>query len=103
MYDIVNFVIILIFAQLAIYFFYILSIQFDKLLAIEFRPYVYLIAGLIALYQVMKFFLKFELQFYKISVFYFWIIFLIGMLVLFFKERKKIQMKKTSQKIHGRE
>ncbi len=97
MYDFLNIVIVLILAQFAIYFCYILSIQLERILPTEYRPFFYLLAGLAALIQVLKVIFKFKLMFYKISVFYFWIIFLIGMLALFVTEKKKIRSKHVSQ------
>jgi hypothetical protein len=90
MYDFLNIVIVLILAQFAIYFCYILSIQLEKILPAIYRPYLYLFAGSISFFQILKLALKFKLMFYKTSVLYFWVVFLVGMLVLFVKERKKI-------------
>jgi len=98
MYDFLNIVIVLILAQFAIYFCYILSIQLEKILPAIYRPYAYLFAGLFSLFQILKLLFKFKLMFYKISVVYFWILFLIGMLVLFVKERKKISRNEVAQK-----
>ncbi len=91
MYDFMSIVIVLILAQFAIYFCYVLSVQLEKIMPKNSRPYVYLLVALVALYQVLKLISKFGLMFYKISVFYFWILFLIGMLVLFVTEKKKIK------------
>ena len=101
MYDFLNIVIVLILAQFAIYFCYVISIQLDKVIPNNYRPYVYLLIGCAALYQILKLIVKFGSKFYGVSVFYFWIVFLAGMLVLFVTEKKKIQRKNLSQRSRG--
>ena len=98
MFDLLDVIIVLILAQFAVYLCYVISVQLEKVLPKNSKPYVYLLVGLVALCQVLKLISKFGLTFYKISVSYFWIIFLIGMLALFVKEKKKINRQYHSGK-----
>ncbi len=85
--------IVLILAQLTIYFSRILINQLGKYVSPPVKLHLYLIVALFPLFEIIRLLIKYQLQFYRFSFLYFWVIFLAGMLSLFIIESKKSKIK----------
>ena len=59
--------------------------QLGKVIAAKIKPYLYLIIAIMPMYEMIRLILNFP-KFYQISFFYFWVIFLVGLLIIFLIE-----------------
>jgi len=86
-----DFVIVIVLAQISIYISRIIIFLLTKQLPPVFRPYMFLVSALFPFYKIIRLVIIQPSQFFKFSVFYFWVIFLIGLLALFITELKKLK------------
>ncbi|OQX95364.1 hypothetical protein B6I21_05810 [candidate division KSB1 bacterium 4572_119] len=88
MTDLTPYIIIVFALAVALFASRLLVDQIGKLVSKKFKPYFYTVLELIPIYEMIRLIINYE-KFYKILYFYFWVIFLIGLIILFSIELKK--------------